>query len=304
MEYKEFVTWVAEKLPPYLEKELGNCRVQPIHTGKLQGASYDGIQLIREKSSKGTIGMALNLLSFYEQKEEMEEDALLKEIAAIFSELKFYDESMLEKTLQFDPWKDPMRMEAVAVKGNEEILESLVYRKVEDLAIVIRREVSVPGPENGSMLLTRGFLKNSGVSEESVWSAMDQRAEEDHPVVFWNFGKDFRKMGLMIPEEMEKNGLGFEMYILTTNESSPTAACLFFPGVMEDVARKIGGSFYALPSSIYEWVILPESIHYVPKDMALMVKEINEGVVKEKERLSNSVYLYDADEKQFRKIAG
>lgn len=74
---------------------------------------------------------------------------------------------------------------------------------------------------------------------------------------------------------------------------------LFTDGVMERVAE-ILGSFYALPSSVHEWILINSDVD--PDFLAGIVSEVNETINPD-EVLTNSVYFYNAEKKTFRKVA-
>ena len=65
-----------------------------------------------------------------------------------------------------------------------------------------------------------------------------------------------------------------------TCENEYGASALFYPGFLEQVAKRFRGKFFILPSSIHELILVP--------DYGEDVK------VTEEDFLSNSVYNYDA----------
>ena len=68
------------------------------------------------------------------------------------------------------------------------------------------------------------------------------------------------------------------------------AICLFFDGVMETIHSKLG-NFYALPSSVHEWIVVQRNIDDLDI-LRTMVREINAAIVDPKDRLSDDVYEY------------
>lgn len=80
-------------------------------------------------------------------------------------------------------------------------------------------------------------------------------------------------------------------YVVTEENLKPYGAiCLFFDGVMETIHSKIG-NFYALPSSVHEWIVLPRNISDLDI-LRTMVREINATVLIPREKLSDDVYEY------------
>ena len=94
-----------------------------------------------------------------------------------------------------------------------------------------------------------------------------------------------------------------KLLVLTTENGILGASALFYPEMMEKVAEAVGGSYYVLPSSVHEVLIMPEGGEMSPMEMANMVREINEAEVSPKERLGNRVLHYRGDLQQLRVAA-
>lgn len=78
------------------------------------------------------------------------------------------------------------------------------------------------------------------------------------------------------------------------------AAGIFYPGIFEQVAEEIDGSYYIMPSSVFEVLIIPDDGIISPKVLSEMVVSANEQELKDSEVLSDHAYYYDATEKKFR----
>lgn len=88
------------------------------------------------------------------------------------------------------------------------------------------------------------------------------------------------------------------MFVLTNSCRSFGAACLLYPDIMDIIGRLMGESFYILPSSIHELILVPYSKGLGKLEMEEMVKEVNETQVKDEDQLSEQVYFYDKKEKK------
>lgn len=69
------------------------------------------------------------------------------------------------------------------------------------------------------------------------------------------------------------------------------AICLFFDGVL-DALHQMMGDFYALPSSIHEWLVLPKEQGMLD-GLRDIVKTVNRNEVPMSDRLSDDVFEYD-----------
>ncbi len=105
---------------------------------------------------------------------------------------------------------------------------------------------------------------------------------------------DFRSMESVIEEladqpQPPKKG---EMYVLSNQIRSFGAAVILYPGRLKRVAALLGESYYILPSSVHEVIIVPE--REVPGVPVLneMITEINEIHVEPEEVLADHAYYY------------
>ena len=67
------------------------------------------------------------------------------------------------------------------------------------------------------------------------------------------------------------------------------AAALFLPGIIERIHERLGESFFAIPSSIHEFLIIPESSGVTMSVLNSMCREANQTVVRYNEILSDNV---------------
>ena len=80
------------------------------------------------------------------------------------------------------------------------------------------------------------------------------------------------------------------MYVATNSKKLNGAGVMLYDGLLREFADRIGKSFFILPSSIHEVILIPDTF-----DMKAMVQEVNGTEVSPEEVLSDSVYRYDID---------
>lgn len=87
---------------------------------------------------------------------------------------------------------------------------------------------------------------------------------------------------------------GHPANVCATNASKTYgAAVILYDGLLETSAERLG-SFYALPSSVHEFMFIPDTFGNV-EDIKQMVQEINAAEVPEEEVLSDNIYHYDSN---------
>jgi len=90
-----------------------------------------------------------------------------------------------------------------------------------------------------------------------------------------------------------------DMWVLSTNNNMMFGASLLLSEkVTNEVCDRIGTSFYILPSSIHETILLPIKEHSFDHDENMlidMIHEVNSGCVDPVDRLSDSLFIHDAN---------
>lgn len=97
-----------------------------------------------------------------------------------------------------------------------------------------------------------------------------------------------------IDEQQEQGPM---LWAVTNDRKWFGASALLYPGVMDELGKKLG-NFYILPSSCHEVLVLPELQKMEVKEMEELVQQVNRTQVKQREWLSDRVYHYDAYEKK------
>ena len=91
-----------------------------------------------------------------------------------------------------------------------------------------------------------------------------------------------------------------QLYIATNSDSVLGAGVIMYPGFLKKAAKVLGGNFYLLPSSIHEFLFLPDTGDCDYESLNDMVKTINENEVTLREQLSDRVLYYDCRKEELR----
>lgn len=74
------------------------------------------------------------------------------------------------------------------------------------------------------------------------------------------------------------------------------ATAILNPSYLAKISEKVKGDFYVLPSSIHEVLVLPVAVNDNIDSLRSMVADVNANCVSENDYLSDSVYIYHAEE--------
>lgn len=139
--------------------------------------------------------------------------------------------------------------------------------------------------------LTESYLENMEMEldAEQAYQLAIENMPRLYPTVFL-------EMADMIPQAFRiTNDSEIPVaYVLTNQSLWYGAANFFLPGVQEKIGEHLDGDYFALPSSLHEWIILPV-IEDNGQELKEMVMEINQNemVVLPVDKLSDRVFRYD-----------
>ena len=84
--------------------------------------------------------------------------------------------------------------------------------------------------------------------------------------------------------------------VVTNTNAAYGAELIIREETWQEIADRFGKKdWYILPSSIHEVIIVPKNLGPSAKDFMDMVRTINATSVAPKDRLSDTVYMYDSD---------
>ncbi len=173
----------------------------------------------------------------------------------------------------------------VGTSRNLRRLAPCVHAACFDMSLVC---VLIEDEGRGDSSLRYGWLPEDitaelGVAPETVLHDAIDAMQRRFP------GK-IRPIGQILQLEEDPAGL----LVLTNAISAFGAAAMFYPHILREAAMRIGKSFFILPSSVHEVLLLPDGGEHDPRELHDMVAQINRTEVAAQDVLTDSVYYYDA----------
>lgn len=312
--YENTKTYILGLLPGKYsgyEVEIRDCRNQ--------GGPYKGMILKpSENKPSHSILPVFNLDNLYDRYGRLEiMDSLIaiaEDVESVFLSNEMSDmptEKFLDNILSYEKVKEKLYV-SVMSEGRQKNIEDALYVMKEDIPLHVRIQIKEDGfydDMNASIEVNEQLINKWNVSFEQVLEDAFSNTGRIHPV-------DILSMTDALKEMMGEDVLGEEiinikepeMYIITNREKNYGAASLFLPGVMEKISEKLKDSYFVLPSSVHEMIIIPAyDIHggiitiEDIKELKNTVSDINKTQVALGERLSDNVYFFDANSKTFLK---
>lgn len=295
MEINEFVGKVRDAV----EKKLGEAyKVEVRKVQKNNGIMLHGLLIVTDGLN---VIPTLYLEPFWEA---YKSGASLAEI--VRRVIKLYRGDLPKTNIDmdffrhFDEASRRICYRLIRQKGNEELLKDIPHIPFLDLAICFFYAYSGEALGEGAILIHNSHARLWGATIKELM----QLAQKNTPSLFpWSCCSMEQALREMMTEEeylaaMPKEAQeGFSpeipLWVLGNEQQVHGASCILYPGLLKQFAEKGGKSFYILPSSIHEVILLADGGFETPERLKEMIAEVNRTQVAPEEVLSDSLYYYD-----------
>lgn len=228
----------------------------------------------------------------------------------------------------YDSIKDLLEVNVISEKYNKDLLVGTKYKVLGDIAIVyfinadnrdlgevmkavpVLNAISIKQIENDALLnsMTRNpaVIKSMdivtlGSNPEALASREPFVVNQAHRETLASCVLDSEIesiIGISIPKDETTN----EMYIASVPSKKFGACVLAYPGFFEQAAATVGGSYYVIPSSVHELILVKDSGNLSDDDINKFksdIKLVNKTILARDEILSDNLYHYDAEFHKF-----
>lgn len=203
----------------------------------------------------------------------------------------------------FEKVRDRICYRLVGRERNRELLEDLPHVGFLDMAVCFFYAYQDEKFGDGSILIHNSHMEAWETNAEELFALARCNTRRLFPWECSTLEEVLDEMdgleGSMDgPSAQEDGWMGLPLLVLSNDRKAYGAACMLYPGVLEEIAEKKGCSLYILPSSIHEAILLPDDGKIVPDGLKAMVAEVNRTQVAEEDVLTDSVYYYDMQKKE------
>lgn len=250
------------------------------------------------------IGINLNIEEFYE---ELENGVDLSEVIDRITDITVSAAGQmpnvdLEELRDYDRMKDKLSVEVISQEANQELLANVPHKNIEDMAIIYRFVLDDGNMGMQSITVTNDIMASLGVTLDQLHEDAMANSPQMRPPVIMGMTEILREM--MGPEmfDMVKASMESEkemLYVATTPDKINGAGVMAYPSFMEQAAEKLEGSFFILPSSRHEIILVADDGNVDFRDLKGMVEQVNATEVSPRDKLTDNVYHYDSEAKVF-----
>ena len=183
---------------------------------------------------------------------------------------------------------DHLYVALVGDDRNKEFLDQVVSKRAgSGLSFICQIRFDM-GDGLMSTTVTKELAESNHWDEEELFALATENSAEKNPAVLCRMSDALfmeKRTDLLTTEEK----ISGEMLLLSNKTGMFGASSLFLPGIVDKIHEKIGEAFFAIPSSVHEFIIIPESSGMTMPALNAMCREANESVVRYNEILSDNV---------------
>ena len=205
--------------------------------------------------------------------------------------------------LEYESVKNNIVYKLINTERNKELLMDIPSMEFLDLSIVFQCLISQKESYLETLLIHNAHTKLWGVTAEELYRAAKANTQKLLPCeirniedVMYELMKAENPAGFNHKDCMAELGSSKPMYVLSNKSRIEGAVCMIYPGLIKNFADKTGSSFYIIPSSVHEVLLLPSGNPVDDGELKTMVKEMNDTQVETEEILSYSLYCYNRQE--------
>ncbi len=293
MFYKE----VKDNILSFMPEEFSDHTVRIDEVMKGGGVSLHGMSLF--KGNNGTSPI-LYLEPFYDLiGEGWSMDKIMSAAAEKYTEYVKSAPKLSLPDLSYNKVHKNLGVKVLYNKTNDALLNNLVSHDVGcgySLAVYI--DLSGKVFDGAIINVRKDMLETIGCDENKLMSEAIKSSEARCPARLTYISDElFAQFGCS-PEDLLSGETTYDkdkgFLVLSTTDRYAGAAALFYPEVQKRIAEIVQSSYYVIPSSIHEVLILPDNGDHKARELAEMVKMVNENEVAPEERLGNRVLYFDA----------
>lgn len=290
MDIKEFAQWVADAVQ---ERLGGDCQAEIKEVRKNNNAVLTGL-MIRNPSTN--ISPCIYLEEFFQGFKKGTEtvEGMADKIAGSYKEAGLPDRMDISFFIDYEKARKNVRGKLVNTEMNRKLLEAVPHREFLDLSMVYMLLLEEECDMECSIEIKNEYLELWDVTEEDLFRDADANARRDGGTVLKNIVDIIKEAPYGEETAVQALDKSFPMYVLTNRRRTYGAVGMLDTETMKAAGKILGGSYYILPSSVHELILLaPSGKAGDVKELEGIVKLINNTEVLEEQRLGYHIYHYD-----------
>ena len=302
MNFQEFEDKVKERIQEYLQKA-------GIESGSKITKIVDATQNIDcfhvkvpERDSEFDVNLD-RLYQYFEDSQNLEKALLQVNTIIGMVSAKWNPEDARD----YEKVKGKLFTKVWNAEKNADYLAQCVHTKVADLALTYHALVNKDDYGLVSYAIKEQALELYHITKEQLHEDAIQNAAKLFPCKIIAVDMAEGEEGLNIIWDQDLKSVQIKpgsLYMVSNGgECGGGASAIFYPGVMDRLARSAEGNFFILPSSKEEMVVMCDDGRMTVEEYNATIQAVNEQEVPEELWLGDEAYYYDATSQIFDKAA-
>lgn len=131
-----------------------------------------------------------------------------------------------------------------------------------------------------AFVVQNSMLEKWGVGKDRLFADAIENMSEKHPMNTFDVASFVETKG----------NPNYPLTAFSNDEGMYGASAILYPGFLPKAFEAAGGDFYIIPSSIHEVLVISREA-VSAETLSKMVREINQAIVSEDERLSDNAFM-------------
>ncbi len=293
----------VENICKEIEVKMGpSIKVESNVVSKNNGVCLHGITIVPKGETVYPNLYIDDLYEEYKDQEMVDYSQVADRFIACYNNYKLDIPIAKDFFEEFDSIKSQIMCKLVNYERNTSYLEGRPYLRFHDLAIIFYYLFKDDQLEHASIFLQNEHFEKWNITISQLYEAALENTMREFPPYIETMEEKIRhiiehKNKNCVEEDLDESygeKIDF-MYVLCNPADLNGAVGMLDFATLERFAKRINSSFYILPSSVHEVILVPA---HTPEDKLRfleLVQEANEECVLPEDFLSNSVYYYDMD---------
>lgn len=250
--------------------------------------------LMSQKKSNAVLTIYLD--GYYEMLKDgsMNLDHIVQSILKEYIDKKPHGKVDMDFFMNYENVKRRIIYHLVNREKNKELLSDIPHEEFLDLAICFYYNYESPEIGDGVILIHNSHLDMWNVSCQELRRLADFNTPKLMPAELCSMNEAIATLGEGDLEDTSLEDTSKFLYVLSNKKHCMGAAAILYPGILREIARRLGGNFYILPSSIHETILMKDNGRCSSEKLHEIIADINRSQLREEEVLSDYAYFYDA----------
>lgn len=256
----------------------------------------------------GNLSPTIYMDEYYEMYERGASfDEIMPHVIDVYCNSLSASEPDLEFFGNFEEIKNKLMCKVINKDRNEELLRSVPYVECLDLAIVFYIIVEMSHNHQGTVLIKNEHMERWKAKLDDIYEAALKNTKEELGTCIWNIEdvlldmidhsvqNEERKEDLKAMIENDMSHIKRSpLYVMSNKSKCLGAACMLDQETLKKFSERINSSFYILPSSIHELILVPDddTDPLFKEHLLDMVIEVNATQIDADEFLADRVYRF------------